>query len=142
MSNLDIQNASTKEVIVMKVSLTRRLKTFTMDDTVENGIMPIAADNLCVFEKEYHAKSGSKKSGTKIRDARYIGGGFSEEDCLAGGYNRLGCKNYEIWNGAQPDKTTSLIIDIPIPSFVKSVRYGFLVDVSYIVSVSITPKGG
>lgn len=65
------------------------------------------------------------------------------------GSNKNGRKGYEFWDGCAPDESKSVVVDVSIPSFATSIRYGFLgmflvtlVDVSYMISVSVTPKGG
>lgn len=131
--------------------LTRRLKTFSMDETVHNGLVPIAVNKQVVYEKEYRARKCSKYSGYHVRDLRYIGAGFSEEDSMSG-YHKSGCKGanifkshfagFEFWDGVDPDQSKSILLDVAIPMSCKSIRYGFLVDVSFILSVSVFPKGG
>jgi hypothetical protein len=88
---IEIQNATTKRVVSLTISLTRRLKTFTIDNTVDSGIIPISVNSLIVYEKQYKAKRGWKYSGRHVLDHRYIGAGFSENDSISG-YHKGGEK--------------------------------------------------
>ncbi|KAI8910184.1 hypothetical protein EDD86DRAFT_190209 [Gorgonomyces haynaldii] len=149
---VEIENNSSKPVVSCKVRLNRRINTFALDqqqngDTepeigVDSHLHPVTFNKLIVAEKDYHSKKSSKHAGIAIRDPRHHGVGYAEDDYYMGHFNQNGGKGKEIWDGVPPFSTRSLVLDVSIPAFARSVRYGLLFDVSFMVSVSITLKGG
>ena len=136
---VEIKNESLKHVHIIRFALIRRLKTFTLDETTDSpGLVPINYSNTCVYTKEYLAKQPARHSGLRVRDPNRIGAGFAEDD----DWYKYGSKGSEMWTGSQPDSLTNLLLDLQIPLSAISIRYGLLVDVSFMLSVSVFVKGG
>ncbi|KAI8923040.1 hypothetical protein BC831DRAFT_473257 [Entophlyctis helioformis] len=152
---VDIKNGSTREIQELSISLIRRVKTFkhgksatdfgkrSSTNSVDEdtcSLTPLSFTRDVVSKRTLLAGRTPKRSGNSALAARFLGGGFAQEDYVDG-HDRCGEKGHETWHGVPANDYLSLLLDVHIPIHARSVRFGLLVDVSFVVQVSIKPQG-
>ncbi|KAJ3293338.1 hypothetical protein HK104_004536, partial [Borealophlyctis nickersoniae] len=155
---VDIRNDSKRRVDSLTLTLVRRLKTFSLDSPATGGIgatsapsptlLPISFARVPIATRTFRAGRGPLKSGRWISDSKVAGDGWAEEDggALAKGVGDGGDgvharKGKEWWNGVGPGEERSVLVDMHVPVHARSIRFGMLLDVSYVVQVSVHTKG-
>ncbi|KAH6560382.1 hypothetical protein BSLG_010503 [Batrachochytrium salamandrivorans] len=151
---IEIQNASTRTITEVSASLVRRVKTFSEnqkthrsnDDTMEvnnNGacsLNPLSFVRTTVATRTLKSTKIPFASGLTVQSSKFQGVGVADDSNMSTNRGR-GVQGIEHWNGIAPDTSSSLVLDMNIPMSSRSIRYGLLVDVSFVVHVVITPKG-
>ncbi|KAJ3331097.1 hypothetical protein HDU76_004094 [Blyttiomyces sp. JEL0837] len=152
---IEIFNASRRSVKTIRLSLIRRLKTFSTitppdeinvhsNHRLENStstttfqdptLTPIHFSRLTVSERVYKATSRSKYTSLAVMNASKAGDGWTEEDGL------IRCSKENMWwSGVRPGERRRLMTEIYVPSNARTIRNGVSIEVSYIVQVSVVP---
>ncbi|KAJ3008990.1 hypothetical protein HKX48_008222 [Thoreauomyces humboldtii] len=139
--HLSIENRSERTVKGLSISLVRRTKTFarsasttTTGATLATGrgagtaLLPVTFARCVVGRRVWRRE---KRDGVEG-----LGGG---ENGVANGWS---------WKGVSKGEKRALVVDIDVPHhaaffkvLTRSIRFGMLLDVSYVVQVSIKPNG-
>ncbi|KAI9205176.1 uncharacterized protein BJ171DRAFT_617151 [Polychytrium aggregatum] len=145
---VEIKNFSPQKVKELKVALIRRLKTFSQSapgakadkgddvaDEREASLLPVSFSRQLVVERSFKAMRQTSSSGALVSRLKYAAEGWAEdgEDVPP---------KWGWWNGVEPNDSRKVIVDICVPFNVRTIRYGMLIDVSYVVQVVVLLNGG
>ncbi|TPX66541.1 hypothetical protein CcCBS67573_g07777 [Chytriomyces confervae] len=130
---VEVNNGSLRKVKHLKLSLIRRLKTFSLTNAESGSLIPINFSRDIVTEKLYRSsKPKFSERGLLAKPAPQW-----EESC---GNKSKACVE-EDWPGVKRGESFSFLASIDVPANIRSVRYGLLVEVSYAIQVTAIPKG-
>nr|KAJ3422113.1 hypothetical protein HK105_001122 [Polyrhizophydium stewartii] len=150
--SIGIVNESARWIREVSVTLTRRIKTFVQERQADHSTIPSPVSDIAcslrplsfvsdaVARRTMYSAKTPFRSGRNVLSTKFFGGGMAEDDYLFG-QDKRGEKGYELWSGVAPETSTSLALDINIPMSARSIRYGFLIDVSFVVDVVVKPTG-
>ncbi|KAJ3064668.1 hypothetical protein HDU98_011951 [Podochytrium sp. JEL0797] len=130
---VEISNESRRKVKTLKVSLIRRLKTFSRANSDSKALIPIHFSKATCAEKTFVAVKPARNSTStiitpqpswteRVEKAQSL---FVQDE----------------WSAVKPGESAAFMTEIEIPAHAVSIQSGLLVDVSYAVQVSIVPKG-
>ncbi|KNC98423.1 uncharacterized protein SPPG_06127 [Spizellomyces punctatus DAOM BR117] len=124
---LDIENGSERKITDLKLTLIRRLKTFSPSasspppNTTTTTLTPHSTSTLRPIS---FSRVPIAKRTWKV------------------GKNELGSDEVaEEWKGVDRGEKRCVVLDLAVPINARSIRFGMLLDVSYVVQVTIKPRG-
>ncbi|KAJ3124396.1 hypothetical protein HK098_001167 [Nowakowskiella sp. JEL0407] len=164
---IDITNDSDKKVKSLRLNLIRRLKTFARSTATNSNLLnknildhsnllhPVTFSRTIIASRFYVAEEAPKRSGLPIMRAA---DGWAEDDFFeptavaANGTARISNLEKDVnsvvsrsiawWNGVGPASSRNIMVDLNIPIWARSIRFGMLIDVSFIVQVVAQIHGG
>ncbi|KAI9007195.1 hypothetical protein BC832DRAFT_554477 [Gaertneriomyces semiglobifer] len=144
--NVEVENGSERKVNDLALSLVRRLKTFSPDaimpaDLVAANahpgstpsLLPMSFSRQIVATRNFQRVKQPRNSGHAITRARVS---WAEDETL-----KAQRQPHGTWSGVKPNEFKNIVLDVDIPVHARTIRFGSLVDVSYVLLVSATPKG-
>ncbi|KAJ1551535.1 hypothetical protein HK096_008955 [Nowakowskiella sp. JEL0078] len=164
---VNVFNSSNKKVRALKINLVRRLKTFSrslksslalskpqIGET--DSLLPVSFSRTIVASKVFFADDAPKKSGQVILRAAE---GWAEDDFfestsvtsngtasisnLEKDVNAVATKSGTAWwNGVNSNEKRKIMVDLHIPIWARSIRFGLLIDVSFVVQVILLVQNG
>ncbi|KAJ3100732.1 hypothetical protein HDU97_001959 [Phlyctochytrium planicorne] len=146
--NVDIKNSSKRRIQSIKLSLIRRLKTFTKTAPTpltalgESPLLnPIHFSRQVVMEKHFVYGNPERSSALSIHSRPNIPSSqllWTQRDLIVD-RNAMICKDW--WHGVAPGEGRRMLLDFCVPIQARSIRFAFTVDVSYVIQVSAIPRG-
>ncbi|KAJ3291641.1 hypothetical protein HDU79_002152 [Rhizoclosmatium sp. JEL0117] len=130
---VDVRNESRRKVKTLKLSLVRRLKTFSRTNSDVGTLIPLHFSRLVVAEKTYIAVKPKSNSAPYITRPNPLWTERSEKN--------VSLFTKDSWSGVKKGESVSLMAEIDIPPLARSIQNGLLIEVSYAIQVSITPRG-
>ncbi|KAI8800795.1 hypothetical protein BJ742DRAFT_839957 [Cladochytrium replicatum] len=134
-----VRNDSKKKLKQLNVTLYRRLKTFSRSSANQSLVL-LNFSRVEVSERVLQADSPPSKPAAAL--AKYPGDGFAEEDFMDGGPSQYPGSKLAWWSGVLPGEEKSLVVDLVVPTWARTVSNGLLIDVSYVVQVAAVAAGG
>ncbi|KAI8801897.1 hypothetical protein BJ742DRAFT_835334 [Cladochytrium replicatum] len=134
-----VRNDSKKKLKQLNVTLYRRLKTFSRSSTNQSLVL-LNFSRVEVSERVLQADSSPSKPAAAL--AKYPGDGFAEEDFMEGDSSQYPGAKLAWWSGVLPGEEKSLVVDLVVPTWARTVSNGLLIDVSYVVQVAAVAGGG
>ncbi|KAJ3239235.1 hypothetical protein HDU81_006340 [Chytriomyces hyalinus] len=130
---VEVNNGSLRKVKQLKLSLVRRLKTFSLTNTGSGSLIPISFSRDIVTEKLY------RSSKPKFSERSLLAKPTPQWEESHGRKSKSFVE--EDWPGVKRGESFSFLASIDVPANIRSVRNGLLVDVSYAIQVMAIPKG-
>ncbi|KAJ3413807.1 hypothetical protein HDV05_007558 [Chytridiales sp. JEL 0842] len=144
---VEVGNWSKRKITAAQISLIRRLKTFTtptktsMSTQDPSALQPVTFSRLVVSESTYTLPK-SKPTSKTIFNPNLCAETWAEENVFLKSGSRFPQSTIRgSWGGVKPGEKRNVVLEVGIPIHCRSVRFGLTVDVSYILQVSVTPKG-
>ncbi|KAI9340001.1 hypothetical protein BDR26DRAFT_373122 [Obelidium mucronatum] len=129
---IEVSNESRRKVRTLKLELIRRLKTFSRANSDVSALIPVHFSKAIVAGKTFHATKPKANSGTTInKPAPQWAEVIEKKNSLF--------VNQE-WSGVKGGESLSLMAEMDIPPHIRSIQHSLLVEASYAIQVSITPK--
>ncbi|KAI9094295.1 hypothetical protein DFS34DRAFT_628878 [Phlyctochytrium arcticum] len=127
---VDVSNESARKVEKLSLRLIRRTKTFLPD---ESPTGPAGADAM--NSTTTTLVSPTSKTLRPISFSRTV---VAKRTWKVGGVLGVGAGG---WEGVQSGEKRSIVVELGVPLHCRSIRYGTLLDVSYVLQVSVKPRG-
>ncbi|TPX45360.1 hypothetical protein SeLEV6574_g03905 [Synchytrium endobioticum] len=125
---VEVSNDSPKPIKKLYISLIRRLKTFSV--TGDGQLSPVSFSRATVYKKVY--ESGSSRNQQIRNPAK----GYAEDDKRTRVPGFAVAKNF-VWDGVDSGDSRKFVVDIEVPLSIRTVRFGMLLDVSFVVQVAV-----
>ncbi|KAJ3153351.1 hypothetical protein HDU86_005309 [Geranomyces michiganensis] len=150
MVSVEVENGSRRSVDVLTLSLIRRIKTFAQSSSSSSFTAALnASQSPASSSTTLHDTSSlllplsfSRNIAAKRvwRRSDMSTGSNSIADAVAGSDDTAATGPVAKWRGVVKGEKRALVVHIDVPISARSIRFASLLDVSYVIQVSIKPR--